>query len=84
MSGDEIDIVMKAWNWWHPNTGDANQFRKSNPEYDKILKKSGINFQSYMLNNLTIGKKMNKMNHFGKIYKINFKIQEYVLIEYIK
>jgi hypothetical protein len=42
MSGDEIDIVMKAWNWWHPNTGDANQFRKSNPEYDKILKKSGI------------------------------------------
>ena len=42
MSGDEIDIVMKAWNWWHPNTGDANQFRKVYPDYDKILKKAGI------------------------------------------
>jgi hypothetical protein len=42
MSGDEIDIVMKAWNWWHPNTGDANQFRKINPDYDNILAKAGI------------------------------------------
>jgi hypothetical protein len=42
MSGDEIDIVMKAWNFWHPNTGDANNFRKINPDYDKILAKAGI------------------------------------------
>jgi len=42
MSGDEIDIVMKAWNWWHPNTGDANQFRKIDPNYDNTLKKAGI------------------------------------------
>jgi len=42
MSGDEIDIVMKAWNWWHPNVRDANQFRGINPDYDKILAKAGI------------------------------------------
>jgi hypothetical protein len=42
MSGDEIDIVMKAWNWWHPNVRDANQFRGINPNYDKILAKAGI------------------------------------------
>jgi hypothetical protein len=42
MSGDEIDIVMKAWNYWHPNSRDANNFRKVNPDYDKILAKAGI------------------------------------------
>jgi hypothetical protein len=42
MSGDEIDIVMKAWNYWHPNTSDANSFRKIDPKYDEKLKKRGI------------------------------------------
>lgn len=42
MSGDEIDIVMKAWNYWHPNTSDANSFRKMDPKYDEKLKKRGI------------------------------------------
>jgi len=42
MSGDEIDIVMKAWNYWHPNSRDANNFRKVDPSYDAKLKKAGI------------------------------------------
>ena len=42
MSGDEIDIVMKAWNYWHPNTSDANSFRKMDPKYDEKLKRRGI------------------------------------------
>jgi hypothetical protein len=42
MSGDEIDIVMKAWNYWHPNTSDANSFRKINQKYDEELKRRGI------------------------------------------
>ena len=42
MSGDEIDIVMKAWNYWHPNTSDANSFRKIDPKYDEKLKRRGI------------------------------------------
>ena len=42
MSGDEIDIVMKAWNYWHPNTRDANNFRKVDPSYDDKLRKAGI------------------------------------------
>jgi hypothetical protein len=42
MSGEEIDIVMKAWNYWHPNTRDADRFRKADTNYDSILKKAGI------------------------------------------
>lgn len=42
MTGEEIDVVMKAWNYWHPNTRDAANFRKADPNYDSILKKAGI------------------------------------------
>ena len=42
MSADEIDVVMKAWNYWHPNTRDAIIFRRIDPNYDKKLKAKGI------------------------------------------
>ena len=42
MSADEIDVVMKAWNYWHPNTRDAIIFRRIDSNYDKKLKAKGI------------------------------------------
>lgn len=42
MSADEIDVVMKAWNYWHPNTRDAIIFRRIDPNYDKKLKAKRI------------------------------------------
>ena len=39
---DEMNIICKAWNWYHPNTKDADQFREIDPEYDAKLKERGI------------------------------------------
>ena len=39
---DEMNVICKAWNWYHPNTKDAEQFREIDPEYDEKLKKRGI------------------------------------------
>ncbi len=39
---DEMNVICKAWNWYHPNTKDAEQFREIDPNYDEKLKKRGI------------------------------------------
>jgi hypothetical protein len=39
---DEMDIICKAWNWYHPNTKDAREFREIDPQYDEKLKARGI------------------------------------------
>ncbi len=39
---DEMNIICKAWNWYHPNTKDAEQFREIDPKYDEKLKERGI------------------------------------------
>ena len=39
---DEMNVICKAWNWYHPNTKDADQFREIDPKYDEKLKKRGI------------------------------------------
>ena len=42
MNPDERMALMKAWNYWHPNTRDAIIFRRIDPNYDKKLKAKGI------------------------------------------
>jgi hypothetical protein len=39
---DEMNVICKAWNYWHPNTKDADKFREMDPDYDKKLKEKGI------------------------------------------
>ena len=39
---DEMNIICKAWNWYHPNTKDADQFREIDSKYDEKLKERGI------------------------------------------
>jgi hypothetical protein len=39
---DEMNVICKAWNWYHPNTKDADQFREIDPKYDEKLKERGI------------------------------------------
>jgi hypothetical protein len=39
---DEMNVICKAWNWYHPNSKDADQFREIDPKYDETLKKRGI------------------------------------------
>ena len=39
---DEMNVICKAWNWYHPNTKDSEQFREIDPQYDEKLKARGI------------------------------------------
>jgi hypothetical protein len=39
---DEMNIICKAWNWYHPNTKDAREFREIDPKYDEKLKQKGL------------------------------------------
>ena len=43
MNPDERMALMKAWNYWHPNVMEFNTIMKIDPNYDKKLKKMGVN-----------------------------------------